>query len=100
MSVIIVEENEIKKAYSELEDKGEVYRLDYIVTSPIDGKPERIDCYISKIQGENNIQFGYGSYNKDTSTYLRIETSVLSVDFTLQSNLNDQFYNDVSEFIS
>lgn len=100
MGFVVVEENEIKKAYSELEYEGEVYRLDYIITSPIGEAPTKIDCYISKPIEEKKLQFGYGSYDKDKSTYIRIDTSILPIGIALQADLSERFYLDVEGAIS
>jgi hypothetical protein len=100
MGFVVVEENEIKKAYSELEYEGKVYRLDYIITSSIGGVPSKIDCYISQLQDDGKVlQFGYCSYSKDLSTYVRIDMSVLNINISIQAKLSARFFEDIEAVI-
>lgn len=97
---LVVEKYEIKKAYSEVECNDETYRLDYIITSPVNGVPSKIECYMTKMLNEKKVQIGYGNYNKDVSTYMRFDLSVLNTDIQTQSKLSERFYVDVESAVN
>lgn len=100
MALVVIEENEVKKAYSEVEYDNEVYRLDYIITTPVNGVPVKIDCYMTKMLNDKKVQVGYGNYNKDVSTYVRFDLAILHADISVQSKLSKRFYDDVESVVN
>lgn len=89
--MVVTEQYKTEKAYTEMTLEGNVYMMDYIIKSPLDGFPFAVDgaLYMNGDGGKQRV--GYASYN-DGVTSIRMESSV---PVSVQQSLSVQFFIDV-----
>lgn len=99
MGIVYTDEYETKKAYVEMNLSDGKYIVEYIITSPIDEKPDNVNAYISRYNENQEAQrVGYASYdNKTTSVRFDATYYIASVDS--QKAISDRFYSDLVSFL-
>ena len=100
MGLVYIDEYETRKAYSELDIEGNSFTIEYVITSPIDGKPNNVNAYINKKSNTGDLKrVGYGMYDKNI-TSLRFDASNYALDILTQQALGNLFYQDMVNILS
>ena len=98
MGMTYTDSYETRKAVSDM-TIGEVkYKWEYIATSPIDGRAYEVNATAYRLDGEQSVRLGYGSYAKGNSN-VRFDTAG-NVSVEVQAALSGQFYADLVVLIS
>lgn len=95
--MVYTESYETRKGYSELVVANENYLIEYVIKSPIDGKADEVNGTFSKVNSENKVRIGYGSYYENASS-VRFDAST-AVPFAVQIAINEQFMTDLEEIL-
>lgn len=98
MGMTYTESYETRKAVSPITIGDVMYKWEYIIKSPIDGKANEVNGTVYRISDEQNIRLGYASY-ADDATSVRFD-SANKVSIETQSALAEQLYADLVLIIS
>lgn len=99
MSITYTEQYETKKAYVEMSLTDGKYIIDYIVTSPIDGKVTNVNAYIGKVEEETTTRIGYATFDKGVVS-VRFDGTEYTTSVSNQSLISAQFYNDLQAILA
>lgn len=97
MGMTYTDSYETRKAYSNVVVSEVDYVIDYIIKSPIDGKANEVNATFYRVDGENKLRLGYGSYY-DGATSVRFDSSA-SEPIEVQCAINEQFMNDLTNIL-
>lgn len=98
MAITYTKEYETRQAYTEMTLSDGNYVIEYIATSPIDGVPDNVNAYVSKVVDGNNVRIGYATYANAVAS-VRFDGSGYVTTVSNQATISTQFFNDLQSIL-
>lgn len=99
MAITYTNQFETRQAFTEMMLSDGKYIIEYIATGPIDGTPDNVNAYLSKVDDSRNIRIGYATY-ANAVVSVRFDNSEYVTTVSNQATLSTQFFNDLQSILA